>query len=201
MLSPRRLLPIPLLILALAGAGCGDERTASDVEGGGAESTQVEGAATTPAEGSTTAQATGGSTEDAIKDLEKSIGTDLSKAPTIASPTAAAPTKLEKIDLVEGKGTAAKVGDEIDVRYTLVKWGGDATPVDSSWERSPNSSVFPLEQGGLIEGWIQGVPGMKPGGRRLLVVPSDLGYGPAGQPPTIPGDTPLIFVIDLVKAS
>src|SRR3546814_13460995 len=52
-----------------------------------------------------------------------------------------------------------------------------------------------------IKGWDQGIPGMKVGGRRILVIPPDLGYGAAGSPPKIPADAPLVFVIDLKKVT
>jgi peptidylprolyl isomerase len=204
MISPRRFLPVPLVLLALAGAGCGDERTASDVERGTEASTSAEATSTTTTEAAPTSTEAGasGSTSAAVKTLEEGIGTDTKTAPKIESPSATPPSKLVSEDVVTGKGRAAKVGDTVEVRYTLVNWGGDSTPVDNSWDRTPNSTSFPLEEGGLIEGWIKGVPGMKPGGRRLLVVPADQGYGDQGTPDgSVPPGGTLIFVIDLVKAS
>lgn len=205
MISPRRLLPLPLLLIALAGAGCGDETTAKDVEGGGSEATATaEGGATesTPTEAATEADgATSDSSTAAVKTLVDGVGKDLETAPKIASPEGDPPAELVSEDVVEGKGTAAELGDTVEVRYTLVNWGGDDTPVDNSWEREPNSTSFPLEEGGLIPGWIKGVPGMKPGGRRVLVVPPADGYGANGTPDGgVPPNGTLIFVIDLVKA-
>lgn len=205
MISPRRLLPLPLMLLALAGAGCGDERTAEDVEGGGAEAAQT-------AEGVTTAESpeaappsteagASGSSSAAVKTLADGVGTDVEKAPTITSPSGTPPTSLVKEDVVEGEGTAAKLGDTVEVRYTLVNWGGQNDPVDSSWANGSDPVSFPLEEGGLIDGWIKGVPGMKPGGRRLLVVPPEQGYGAQGTPDGgVPPNGTLIFVVDLVKA-
>ena len=205
MISPRRLLPLPLMLLALAGAGCGDERTAEDVEGGGAEAAQT-------AEGATTAESTeaaptsteagaSGSSSAAVKSLADGVGSDVEKAPTITSPSGTPPTSLVKEDVVEGEGTAAKLGDTVEVRYTLVNWGGQNDPVDSSWANGSDPVSFPLEEGGLIDGWIKGVPGMKPGGRRLLVVPPEQGYGAQGTPDGgVPPNGTLIFVVDLVKA-
>jgi peptidylprolyl isomerase len=204
MISPRRLLPVPLLVLALAGAGCGDERTAKDVESGGAEATATAegGAATEATTTPATTEATGGSSSAAVDELVAGVGKDLETAPKITSPSAAPPAELIQRDVVKGSGTAAKLGDTVEVRYTLVNWGGDSSAVDSSWERTPNSTSFPLEEGGLIEGWIKGVPGMKPGGRRVLVVPAAQGYGDQGTPDgSVPPGGTLIFVIDLVKAS
>jgi peptidylprolyl isomerase len=205
MISPRRLLPLPLLLLALAGAGCGDERTAEDVEGGGAEAAQTaEGATpaeTTEAAPTSTEAGASGSSSAAVKTLADGVGSDVEKAPTITSPSGTPPTSLVKEDVVEGKGTAAKLGDTVEVRYTLVNWGGQNDPVDSSWANGSDPVSFPLEEGGLIDGWIKGVPGMKPGGRRLLVVPPEQGYGAQGTPDGgVPPNGTLIFVVDLVKA-
>lgn len=203
MISPRRLLPVPLLVLALAASGCGDETTAKDVEEGTTTEQTAGAPETTPTVSATTSTeaADPKATDAAVKTLVDTVGSDLKKAPTIKSPSAQPPTSLVKEDVVTGKGTAAKVGDNIDVRYTLVNWGGDDSPVDSSWTRSPNNSEFPLEEGGLIEGWIKGIPGMKPGGRRVLVVPAAQGYGDQGTPDgSVPPGGTLIFVIDLIKA-
>jgi FKBP-type peptidyl-prolyl cis-trans isomerase len=203
MISPRRLLPVPLLVLALAASGCGDETTAKDVEEG-AKTEQAAGAQTTPTVSADTSTEASdpAATDAAVKKLVAGVGTDTSTAPKITSPTAPPPTTLIQDDVVTGKGTAAKLNDDVEVRYTLVNWGGDNAAVDSSWTRTPNSTSFPLEKGGLIEGWIKGVPGMKPGGRRVLVVPAADGYGDQGTPDgSVPPGGTLIFVIDLVKAS
>jgi peptidylprolyl isomerase len=67
---------------------------------------------------------------------------------------------------------------------------------DASWNDGSGQPVqFPLS--GVIPGWTQGIPGMRVGGRRELIIPSRLAYGPAGKPPTIPPNSALVFVIDL----
>ena len=53
----------------------------------------------------------------------------------------------------------------------------------------------------MIPGWVQGIPGMKVGGRRELIIPASLAYGKAGRPPTIPPNSPLVFVVDLLSIS
>ena len=69
---------------------------------------------------------------------------------------------------------------------------------DASWDRGEPFS-FQLGSGGVIQGWDQGVEGMKVGGRRQLVIPPDLAYGPQGSPPSIGPNETLVFVIDLLS--
>ena len=66
-----------------------------------------------------------------------------------------------------------------------------------SWDRNKEAFSFQLGGGQVIRSWDEGVAGMKVGGRRVLVIPPDLGYGPQGSPPTIPGNSTLVFVVDL----
>jgi len=79
------------------------------------------------------------------------------------------------------------------VHYTLIAWSTGKV-VDSSWDGG-SPATFPLGQ--VIKGWQEGIPGMKVGGRRLLVIPPDLGYGAAGGGAIGPNET-LIFVVDVV---
>ena len=100
-------------------------------------------------------------------------------------------------DIVVGDGAEATPGSTVDVHYLGVEYDtGDE--FDSSWSRG-QSINFPLQA--LIAGWQEGIPGMKVGGRRQLVIPPDLAYGPQGQPPYIPPDSTLVFVIDLLGVS
>ena len=94
--------------------------------------------------------------------------------------------------VIEGDGETAKPGATVDVHYLGVDFE-TLEEFDSSWSRG-QSINFPL--GSLIAGWQQGIPGMKVGGRRQLVVPPELAYGPAGGGHRLSGRT-LIFVIDL----
>jgi peptidylprolyl isomerase len=104
-----------------------------------------------------------------------------------------APTELVITDLVVGDGAEATPGARVDVHYVGVDFE-TGEQFDASWDRG-ESIEFPLA--GLIRGWQEGIPGMKVGGRRQLVVPPELGYGPAGAGHRLSGRT-LVFVIDLL---
>ncbi|QOD94755.1 MULTISPECIES: FKBP-type peptidyl-prolyl cis-trans isomerase [Microcella] len=107
-----------------------------------------------------------------------------------------APQELVITDLVVGEGAEAAPGSTVDVHYVGVEFEtGDE--FDASWNRG-SSINFPL--GSLIAGWQQGIPGMRVGGRRQLVCPPQLAYGPAGGGHRLSGKT-LVFVIDLLGVS
>lgn len=117
--------------------------------------------------------------------------TELTK-PEIDPPTEAAPTELKIRDLVVGEGAEATPGATVDVHYVGVEFDS-GEEFDASWNRGA-SIEFPLR--GLIAGWQEGIPGMRVGGRRELVIPPHLAYGPAGGHRL--GGKTLIFVIDLL---
>jgi peptidylprolyl isomerase len=120
----------------------------------------------------------------------------LSKEPKVTVPSGAAPSKLEVKDLITGTGAEAKDGETVTVNYVGVLYKG-GKEFDASWKRNEPFS-FTLGKGQVIPGWDQGVAGMKVGGRRELIIPSELAYGAKGSPPTIPANAPLVFVIDLL---
>jgi peptidylprolyl isomerase len=103
------------------------------------------------------------------------------------------PTELQITDLIVGDGDEAVAGGVVDVHYVGVEFDS-GEEFDSSWNRG-QSARFPLPQ--LIGAWQEGIPGMKVGGRRQLVCPPELAYGPAGGGHRLSGKT-LIFVIDLL---
>jgi peptidylprolyl isomerase len=104
-----------------------------------------------------------------------------------------APQELVITDLIEGTGDEAMPGATVEVHYLGVDFES-GEEFDSSWSRGQSIS-FPLA--GLIKGWQEGIPGMKVGGRRQLVCPPELAYGPAGGGHRLSGRT-LVFVIDLL---
>lgn len=134
-----------------------------------------------------------------------SAAVDAGAAPTPtvaldAGPAADAGT-LEIKDTVVGKGAEAKDGDKVAVYYTGTFL--DGKEFDSSKAHAPADGgkpdpfEFVLGQGQVIKGWDQGVKGMKVGGKRKLVIPSDLAYGPRGRP-GIPPSSTLKFDVELL---
>ncbi len=104
------------------------------------------------------------------------------------------PNGLKYEDQVVGTGKEAKTGSNISVHYT--GWLTDGTKFDSSRDRgAPYVITLP---GQVIQGWNEGIPGMKLGGKRKLVIPPDLGYGEQGKGDIPPGAT-LVFELELMK--
>jgi peptidylprolyl isomerase len=120
----------------------------------------------------------------------------LATKPAVTVPTGAAPKTLVVKELIKGTGPEAKAGEPVTVNYVGVLYRG-GKEFDSSWKRS-EPFAFTLGKGQVIKGWDQGVAGMKVGGRRELIIPSELAYGKTGSPPTIPANAPLVFVVDLL---
>ena len=104
-------------------------------------------------------------------------------------------TGLRYQDVKVGAGEEAVAGRTAVVHYT--GWLPDGKKFDSSRDRGEPFS-FPLGAGQVIPGWDQGVAGMKVGGRRKLVIPSELGYGAQGAPPDIPPNSTLVFDVELL---
>jgi FKBP-type peptidyl-prolyl cis-trans isomerase len=104
-------------------------------------------------------------------------------------------SKLQIEDIEEGTGAEVKNGDTVKVHYTGTLT--DGTKFDSSYDRD-EPFEFTVGEGNVIKGWDQGILGMKVGGKRNLVIPSDLGYGEAGSGP-IPPNSTLIFEIELIE--
>lgn len=116
--------------------------------------------------------------------------------PTIEVPQEPAPTDLVIEDLVVGDGAEAVAGGFVKVHYLGVTYD-TGKEFDSSWDRG-EAAEFPLN--GLIEGWQEGIPGMRVGGRRQLIIPPAKAYGPVGGGHPLSGRT-LVFVIDLLEAN
>jgi peptidylprolyl isomerase len=122
----------------------------------------------------------------------------LSKKPTV-TPSDCGTKTLVKKDLIPGTGATVQSGQTVTVNYVgvLCKTGQE---FDSSWKRNQPFTTA-LTAGSVIPGWVQGIPGMKVGGRRELIIPAALAYGAKGSPPTIPPNSPLVFVVDALSTS
>jgi FKBP-type peptidyl-prolyl cis-trans isomerase len=104
-------------------------------------------------------------------------------------------TELQKVDLVEGSGAVVPEGATITANYT-----GAVAATGKIFESSYDSGQpvsFSLNE--VIPGWTQGVPGMKVGGKRRLIIPAELAYGAQSPSPDIPANSALVFDIELVS--
>jgi FKBP-type peptidyl-prolyl cis-trans isomerase len=124
---------------------------------------------------------------------DKSKDTQDSKEPKVITTKSG----LKYIDEKEGTGQEAKAGDTVEVHYTgTLK---DGTVFDSSKKPGRRPFSFPLGAKKVIAGWDEGVAGMKIGGKRKLIIPPELGYGPRGFPPVIPPNAELTFEVELLN--
>jgi FKBP-type peptidyl-prolyl cis-trans isomerase len=177
---PRVALGLAALLAAGLAAGCGSSSSESPNIGVGKESTAANALVehtttpTTPASG------------------------PLSKEPTIAVPKAPAPKTLTTKDIIVGTGAEAKTGSSVAVNYVGALYSNGKV-FDASWKRNEPFTLT-LGQGQVIPGWEKGIVGMHVGGRRELIIPSELAYGKQGRPPSIPPNAPLIFIVDLLSA-
>jgi peptidylprolyl isomerase len=138
----RTLLLALVLVLALSLAACGGD------DGGDSAATATPKATATP------------------------DNTDVTKKPKVTVPDELPPDKLQSVDIVKGKGPAAKKGDKVSMQYVGLTWS-TSVEFDSSWERGEPYTLT-LGKGEVIPGWDQGIPGMRKGGRRELTIPADL---------------------------
>jgi peptidylprolyl isomerase len=172
----RRLLPCLLLLLLAVPAACGGDDDSGE-----------------PAAKTTTTE----TSEEPSPSAQREALKDTTTRPVIPKPSGSPPRRLEKQDIVRGKGPAAKPGDTVTVQYVGVAFStGDE--FDASWDRGQPFPV-PLGAGQVIEGWDKGLVGMRKGGRRMLTIPPELAYGSEGYPPTIAPNETLIFVIDALE--
>ena len=171
------------LVLAAAIAACGEDDDTSS--GSGAESA----ATPTPTETAT---------ESGVEAIVQGIGKDTKTKPEVPAPQGDPPPELVIREIVPGKGPKAKAGDELTMQYVGISWS-TGQQFDASWDRGAEPFAFQLGAGMVIPGWDQGLVGLRKGGRRLLIIPPDMGYGPQGTPDgTIAPNETLIFVVDRV---
>ncbi len=176
-----------VLAFAVALAGCGGSTAAGVQLAPSAGATQA--AVTAPPSSTTT------STTSTTSTSTTPLPSALKTKPKVVPPSGSPPKGLVIKDLIKGTGPAATAGSTVTVQYVGVLYKG-AKQFDASWNDGSGQPVqLPLSS--VIPGWQQGIPGMRVGGRRELIIPSSLAYGAKGRPPTIPPSSALVFVIDL----
>ena len=171
--------PIIILSVALALSGC------SSLGSSAGDSTSSETINTAPA----VPELTG--TPVAVE-----VSAELGVEPVVTITPGDPVTELQVTDVVVGEGDAVPAGATVTAHY--VGYGAATGAMfDGSWTRG-EPATFPLDQ--VIMGWQEGLVGMQVGGRRLLVIPADLGYGNNPPPGSgIEAGETLIFVVDLVS--
>jgi peptidylprolyl isomerase len=200
-----------VVVVVLATGGNGKKTPAAASSTGAATSGAATSGATTPAVTTSPTPSAAPSTSYppakgaavTFNDVTVTGAADLKGMPGVTSKGKTDPAKLEFKDLVVGTGKAATASSTVNVQYVGVLYKGGTKPFDSSWSRgAPTSFGLAEVVKGFTEGigGTTGVPAMKIGGRRIVIMPSALGYGAQAQS-GIPANSPLVFVIDLVGVS
>jgi peptidylprolyl isomerase len=170
-MTPNRLAALAPLAALLVLAGCGSSSSSSSV--------------TIPS-----------ASPSATPTTTTALPAALQHKPTVTVPKGPAPKRLVIRDLIKGSGPVAEPGDSLTVQYVGVLYKG-GKQFDASWDNGqPFTFSLAAGPGGVIAGWVQGIAGMRVGGRRELIIPPSLAYGANGQGPIGPNAT-LVFVIDL----
>ncbi len=149
-----------------------------------------------------TSRAAGGASDSVTFNAVTVSGAgSMSSKPKITSESTLPAGKLKVKDLVIGTGEAATPSATVTVQYVGVRYA-DGKQFDSSWDRGGPTS-FSLKK--VVKGFTQGIggdgeiPPMKVGGRRLMIVPAEMGYGEKGTPDgSIPPNASIVFVVDLL---
>lgn len=194
-----------IIVAVVLIGGSGNDNKKNTASGGG--STPTTSGSTTPTSTASTPSATPSTSYPPATGKTVSFdgvtvkgATDLKGIPQVTAKETTKPTKLEYKDLVVGKGKAATDTSTVLVQYYGVLYK-NGNYFDSSWKRGQPAS-FPLT--GVVPGFTQGIggtkgiPPMKVGGRRILILPSSLGYGSQASG-SIPANSDLVFIVDLKK--
>jgi peptidylprolyl isomerase len=193
---------IAVIVIAVVAVNSGDSGTKKTIAGGNtspaASSPPVTSPTPTPTPSKSYAPAKGAAVT--FQGVTVKGAADLKGYPVVTSTSKTDAKKLAVKDLVVGKGKAATPASTVTVQYTGVLYKNGKL-FDSSWSRG-QTAQFPLT--GVVKGFTQGIGGtkgvapMKVGGRRIMILPSSLGYGAQSSGP-IPANSSLVFVVDLVS--
>jgi len=191
-------LPLSLVGAAILLAACGGSSTPSESTSSAAPTEPAAAWATSDCLQIAPPTVADGPPADSVEKDGVATTAIVGAAPLVGVSEAANPaTSLVTLDVVEGSGDSVAGRATVTVDYCGV--GLDSGAIfDSSFARG-QPATFPLD--GVILGWQEGIPGMKPGGRRLLIIPGDLAYGP--NPPPGSGIGPnetLVFVVDMLPS-
>jgi FKBP-type peptidyl-prolyl cis-trans isomerase len=182
----KRIVPWLAITLIAVIAGCKKEGSTSSSAGAGVSQTTSGSATSSGASAGASGSVSAGTSVGAKSDAVPPAGTEVTTA-----------SGLKYQDLVVGTGAEATPGRTVRVHYT--GWLADGTQIDSSIGGQPIE--FPLGTPGIIQGWNEGLTGMKVGGKRKLTIPPSIGYGAAGRAPKVPPNATLTFEVELVGVS
>lgn len=183
----RSIAPWLVVVLLLLNVGCrqGESKSSGSASGETQTSTSLSGSGAGSGASSTGATASG---------LSATAQSDAAPA----GPVVTTASGLQYQDMVIGTGTEATPGSTVSVHYT--GWLTDGSEFDSS-RRSGQPIRFQIGTPNIIQGWNEGLTGMKVGGKRKLTIPPSLGYGAGGRPPVIPPNATLKFDVELVAVN
>jgi len=183
------LLTAIILSSAVVVSACGSEPEPADQ----AAASQVDWTTSNCTSGELTSELPAGA-----QTVDASVAVLPGEAPAVSVVAGSAgATTLTSTTVIPGSGDSAALGDFVTVNYCGVGLATGAL-FDSSWLRGSPAS-FPLEQGALIQGWVDGVPGMQIGEQRVLVIPGELAYGPTPPGAGIEPNETLVFLIELIS--
>jgi peptidylprolyl isomerase len=173
-------------------AGCGTSKSPGVV-------LAPSGGATAQSVSSTTSSTSSTSSTTSTAAVKTPTSGPLSKQPAMPKTSGKPPKTLVIKDLIKGTGAVAKKGSNVVVNYVGELFANDKV-FNNSFKAGQTFGPFQLGTGAVIPGWDKGIIGMRVGGRRELIIPSSLAYGKSGSGSTIPPNSALVFVVDLLSA-